>query len=240
INRELALIKQMLRLGYDEKLVTHLPKIEMLEEPPPREGFLRPGEFATLVARMAERHPEHVGWLEVAYWTGWRWRSTVLRLRWADVRDGWLYAPGLLTKNKKPVRRKLLGPLGDAVARQRAYVEQVQKQTGRVVPWMFCYPDGRPIKHPTDAFKNAAKAAGLPNLIMHDFCRSAWQNGVNAGIPEKDLMDAFGRRTRSIADRYNITDEARLAAVDEKLGQVAETARPERKVVNLTGEGRGK
>ncbi|MGD8868053.1 MAG: hypothetical protein PVI01_10495, partial [Gemmatimonadales bacterium] len=192
----LSLIKQMLRLGYDERLVTQLPEIKMLEEAPAREGFLRPGEFAMLVERMAERHPEHTGWLEVAYWSGWRWKKTVLTLRWADVRDGWLYAPGLRTKNKKAVRQRLIGPLGAAVEQQRAYVDEVQKRTGRICQAMFVYPDGRPIKDPIDAFNHAKKRAGFPDLVMHDFCRSVWQNGVNAGVPEKDLMDATGRKTR--------------------------------------------
>jgi hypothetical protein len=74
---------------------------------------------------------------------------------------------------------------------------------------------------------------------MHDFCRSVWQNGVNAGVPEKDLMDATGRKTRSIADRYNVTDESRLEAVQQRMGDAYGNAQPDRKVSG-TGEVWGK
>ncbi len=219
INREGATLRTALRLGLDNGKVAAIPKIRALEEPPAREGFVRVPTFQKMRDYMAEQHPHHVGWLEVAFYSGWR-KGTILGLTWLDVRDGWLYAPGLKTKNKKSVRRKLDGPLGQAVMRQLAFVKRVQKLTGTVVQQMFVYPDARPIRCPEAAFKAAAKHAGVPDLTIHDLCRSTWQLMVNAGIPEKDIMDAVGRKTRSIADRYNITDEDRLAAVDQRLGDV--------------------
>ena len=149
------------------------------------------------------------------------------------------YAPGLKTKNKKAVRQRLIGPPGDSVERQRAYVDEVQRRTGRICQAMFVYPDGRPIKDPIDAFKAAKKQAGFPDLRMHDFCRSVWQNEVNAGVPEKDLMDATGRKTRSIADRYNISDESQLEAVQQRMASAYGRAQPDRKVSSM-GEGRWK
>jgi hypothetical protein len=235
INNELTALRSMLRLAHDEERLARVPKIELLEEPPAREGFVRlPGFLAIVKAMIEEGFRAHVGWLKVKYYTGWR-KTTVFQLEWSDVREGWLYAPGLKTKNKKPVRRKLTGPLGDAVVSQRAYVDEVQKRTGKIIPHMFCYPNGRQIKDPGDAWKRATKKAGFEGLWIKDLDRSTWQLMVNAGIPEKDIMDAVGRKTRSIADRYNITDEERLAAVDDRLSEVVDGVEPEEKVRALAG-----
>jgi len=235
INRELSYLRQMLRLGHQRGKVAKLPKIETLEEPEARETFLELSEFKLLVEKAEKAFPYLVGFLEVCFWTGWRWKKTVRNLRWEHIRIEWLYAPGELTKNKKPVRRWLGGgPLGEAVKRQRQYVRGVQKKTGMVVPWMFCYPDGRQMRYPTDAFKAVAQDASFADLRLHDFCRSTWQVMVDAGLPEKDIMDAVGRKTRSIADRYNITSRRRLKAVDEKLSEIdAETEAAEDKMAAL-------
>ncbi len=243
INREASILRLGFKLLREDGLVARVPKVPRLEEASPREGFILENDFHTLCDVMGERHPEHVGFLRVLYWSGWRWESTVMQLRWAHLDgDGWLTAPGLLTKNKKAVRRKVFaikngkrvwnGALGEAIRDQRAYVDQVERRTGTIIPWMFCYPDGRRVKNPTDAFNRAKIRAGFPELILHDFCRAAWQNGIDAGVPEKDLMDAFGRKTRSIADRYNITTTERLAAVDERLASTVSAA-PPRKVKSL-------
>ncbi len=73
-------------------------------------------------------------------------------------------------------------------------------------------------------------------LQLHDFCRSTWQVMVDAGIPEKDIMEAVGRKTRSIADRYNITSRRRLQAVGQKLAHLeVETQAAPDKVAELRG-----
>jgi hypothetical protein len=229
----------MLRLGYRRGKVVKLPDFEglFLKEPKPRDQYLELAEFKLLVTKAEEEFPYLVGFLEVLYWTGWRWQKTVRHLRWEHLREGWLHARGERNKNGEPIRVWLGdGPLGEAVARQGEYVKAVQKRTGKVVPWLFCYPDGRQLRCPTDAFKKVAKAAGFREpcgecgkcknedydhcknlLTLHDFCRSTWQVMVDAGVPEKDIMEHVGRKTRSIADRYNITSRRRLQNVGRKL-----------------------
>ncbi len=55
---------------------------------------------------------------------------------------------------------------------------------------------------------------------------------VELGIPEADIMELVGRETRSILDRYNITNSRRKVAAVKKLTGALD-AKPRRKVVGL-------
>jgi hypothetical protein len=55
-----------------------------------------------------------------------------------------------------------------------------------------------------------------PLEIPHDLRRSAARDLRRAGVSEGEIMKLCGWRTRAMSDRYNIIDEADLAAAVAK------------------------
>ena len=71
----------------------------------------------------------------------------------------------------------------------------------------------------------AVKAAGLPGLRPHDLRRSAARNLVRAGVSEGVVMKLCGWKTRSMFDRYNVTDDRDLREGVGRLSDFLEVRR---------------
>src|SRR5690349_19827458 len=77
------------------------------------------------------------------------------------------------------------------------------------------------------AWKRACKRAGLAGRLVHDLRRSAARDFRRAGVSEGEIMRLCGWETRSMFDRYNIIDEADLAAAVAKRYNGKVTAKSE-------------
>ena len=76
--------------------------------------------------------------------------------------------------------------------------------------------EAAPVMDFDKAFATACQAAGLVygrkgGSTFHDFRRTAARNLRSAGVPENIAMQITGHRTRSMFDRYAITNEADVA-----------------------------
>ena len=127
----------------------------------------------------------------------------MLPLQWrqVDFQAGTVRLEPGTTKNKDGRTFYLTPELRACLEAQRAATEALQRQTGRIIPWVF-HRVGSPIKSFWKAWRTACKAAGAPGRIPHDFRRTAVRNLERAGVPRSVAMKIVGHKTEAIYRRY--------------------------------------
>ncbi|HEV3350673.1 MAG TPA: site-specific integrase [Methylomirabilota bacterium] len=223
VNRELAALKRMLRLGEIAGKVTQRPILSSLHEHNTRTGFFEEPEFRAVQAHL----PADLKLLfEVAYVTGWRVKSELLTRQWShvDFKSGWLRLEPGETKNDEGRMFPLTPELRAVLDRQLARTREVERATGQIIPWVF-HRDGASIVDYRRAWRSAVKRAGLPHRIPHDFRRTAVRNLERAGVPRSTAMKMVGHRTEAIYRRYAIADESMLREGAEKLSALHQAER---------------
>lgn len=235
VNRELAALRQMFRLGHDAELVELVPKIVLLKEDNVRTGFVEKPAFQAIRAELPERLHALA---DVLYVTGWR-KSEVLSRQWrhVDLGAGWIRLEPGETKSGKG-RQFSFAPiprLKAALEAQYAQKLETEKQTGSVVRAVFFYPEtGQPIKDFRGAWDAACIRAGQPGILVHDMRRTAARNNLRAGISQSIAMKMMGHKTSEIFERYAIVDEVTLTEAAAKLGTYhTDDVAPERKVLAI-------
>jgi integrase len=90
--------------------------------------------------------------------------------------------------------------------------------TERGFKLVFCYAEsGAPIRDFRGAWVKACEQAGIGKRLFHDFRRTAARALIRAGVSEPVAMDMLGHKTRSVFERYAITDETVLSEAGGKL-----------------------
>ena len=213
INRELSALKRMLNLGAEQSppLVERVPKIPMLKESNVRKGFFEHAEFLAACDCL----PDYLrGFVTFGYKTGWR-ASEIAKLIWAQV-DRQLGVVRLEvgeTKNDDARTIYLDGELKRIFAR----LWEDRKSSRVILPFVFPNRDGTDrIKRFDKVWKKACKDARIGKRLFHDLRRTAVRNMVRSGVPETVAMKISGHKTRSVFDRYNITNDADLIAAAQK------------------------
>jgi integrase len=220
INRELAAMRRMFRLGAEATppLVERVPRIHMLTENNVRRGFVEQKEFEKLSAEADELWLKT--FLELGFNYGWR-RGELLGLR---VKNVDLLARKVRldvgsTKNKEGREVALTARAFELLAACCAG----KKENDRV---FTRGPKNTPVIDMRDAWyalcvraelgcwEGEGKSKKYVGLTPHDLRRSAAKNARRKGIPESVIMELGGWKTAAMFRRYAIVSEAdQLAAV---------------------------
>lgn len=230
INRELTVLKRMFSLAVEAGKLHHKPRIVLLREDNVRVGFFEREQYEAVLAHLPEGMQPAVTF---AYVTGWRINSEVLPLQWrqVDLRVGEVRLDPGTTKNREGRVFYLTAELHQALKRQRALADEIQREKKMIVQHVFFHRHvtrsgarghfaGRRISAHGfyHAWRRARTAAGCPGNIPHDFRRTAIRNMVRAGIPERVAMKLSGHKTRSVFDRYNVVSDGDLRDAASRLG----------------------
>lgn len=230
INRELALLRRMLRLAARRRKILSVPAIELLAEASPRSGFFEESQYRAVAKRLAE---DLQAALAIAQTYGWRMRSEVLTLerRQLDLKAGTLRLEPGTTKNREGRLVYLTPEVKALLEAQLGRVEALQKRLGKIVPYLFPHMTGKrrggePRRGFTKAWRVACVGAGVPGRIPHDFRRTAVRNLECAGVPRSVAMKITGHKTEAVYRRYAIVSDADLQEAARKLaGAFAGTIR---------------
>lgn len=233
INRELAVLIKMFKIGYERGKVLRLPVIHKLKEPPPRQGFFERDQFECV-----RRHlPEHLRVaVTIAYTYGWRMQSEVLALerRHIDLEAGTIRLDPGATKNHEGRIVYLIPELHAQLEAQLNRIDELGKKVGRIIPFLFPHLSGRfqgqRLRDFRKAWTTACRRAGCPGSLRHDFRRTAVRILVNKGVVERVAMKVTGHKTRSVFDRYHIVSPTDLQDVVRKLTGTKAGTRPSQAV----------
>jgi integrase len=232
INRELAQLRRMLRLGYRRRKLAHVPAITFLPESQPRQGFVEEADFQAIVKHLDD--DVHLA-ATIAFETAWRIRAEVLTLSWSrvDVAEGCIRLDGEHSKNGKP-RSAFLSP--DATAALATHRARVAKALGAIPEHVFVHTgkgphQGRRILEFKKQWQSACRKAGYAGILLHDLRRSAVRAMVRAGVPESVAMKISGHTTVAVFKRYDVTSETDLREAAARRAHFGHTQRS--KVVNL-------
>lgn len=211
VKYELAVLRKGLNLAVRSGKLLRCPPMPEITVENTRVGFFEESELQALLREL----PDYLcGVFEGAYLMGWRVYSELLPLRWSqvDLDAGWVRLEPGTTKNGKGrmFPFNLYARLKTVFERQREYTDQIQRQQGSVIPYVF-HHNGRPIRDFRHAWKVACRKAGLIGKIPHDFRRTAVRNLERAGVSRSVAMQLVGHETETIYQRYAITTERDLA-----------------------------
>lgn len=202
INRELAVLKRAFYLGMEctPPKVQNVPHFEMLKENNTRKGFLDADDYESLSRECGKFGLWMRTSFELGYTYGWRHAEVLgLRVNQVSITDQVIRLNPGETKNDEAREVNLTATL----------LELLKQciQGKRDDDPVLTRDNGRPVRDFRGAWESATTKAGKPGLLFHDMRRTAIRNMVRAGISEKVAMQISGHKTRSIFERYNITDQ---------------------------------
>jgi integrase len=205
INRTLQMLGQAYNLAAKKRKLCSKPYIQKLSEKDNvRTGFANARAVRMVLAALPADLRD---FCLFGYVCGWR-KGSISSLRWTDVdlECGEINLPGQFLKNGEPLKMVIEDELEELFKRREA-ARAVKTDTGVVLSEFVFHRDGETgrVKEFRKTWKAATSKAGVPQLLFHDFRRTAAPDLVRSGVKETVAMRITGHKTRSVFDRYNIT-----------------------------------
>ena len=201
INRELAALKRMFRLGQQATppKVVRAPKFPKLAENNIRKGFLEDGQYRKLIEYCSELWFR--GLVECGRTYGWRVSELLtMRVSQVDVAQRVIRLEPGTTKNRD--------------GREVLMTDTIHKLLSALVhgkaadDYVFTRANGKPVRDFRVMWQNACAHAVVPELLFHDLRRTGARNLRRAGVAEGIIMKIGGWRTRSVFERYAIVSRS--------------------------------
>ena len=221
INRELAALKRMFRLGQQSTppKVVRGPKFPKLAENNIRKGFLEDGQYRKLIEYCPDLWFRSL--VECGRTYGWRVSELLtMRVNQVDVTQRVIRLEPGTTKNRD--------------GREVLMTDEVRKLLSALVygkpaeDYVFTRSNGRPVRDFRVTWKNACAHAGIPDLLFHDLRRTGARNLRRAGVAEGIIMKIGGWRTRSVFERYAIVSRSDMNDAILKLEESEKRTEQER------------
>jgi integrase len=220
INRELAALKRMFRIGQQSTppKVMRVPKFAKLVENNVRKGFLEDGQYRKLI----EYCPDlwFRGLVECGRTYGWRISELLtMRVSQVDVSQRTIRLNPGTTKNHDG--REVI--MTDSACHLLTALVHGKDPDD----YVFTRDSGKPVKIFRRTWQKACEHAGIPNLLFHDLRRTGARNLRRAGVAEGVIMKIGGWRTRSVFERYAIVSRTDMADAILKLQESERRAEQE-------------
>lgn len=220
VNRCLQDLRAAFRLAIRENRLLRAPHVPLLREDNVRRGFFSLAEHEAIREHLPEPHGDVA---DFAYLTGWR-RGEIESLTWEQV-DLEAGTVSLWTSKNGEARtfplrdpEGRLTSLGELLARRWAARVFGPEGAPGLSRFVF-HVNGRRVWSSSATWREAAKAAGLPGRLFHDYRRSAVRDMIRAGVSQTVAMSVTGHKTVAVFARYNITSDDDKRVAVERLAQ---------------------
>ena len=179
-------------------------------------NVLMRGAPATAMEPEKRAQPELVPPVLFAAMTGWRLPSDVLTLRWSQVD----LAAGTVTRwarGTSKARKHVVFPfdampdLKAMLKRQREVTTALERETGRIIPFVLHRGLGKPIRDAYAGWRAACRRAGVPGRRPQDLRRTGARSLRALGMSDRDIAELCGWETVEMVSRYLGRDPAGVA-----------------------------
>jgi integrase len=223
---DLRCLRRAMGLAHEQGLIVAIPKFPVIHVER-RQQTIRPDELQGILAQLP------TWWCQfylVADEVGWRAQSELKTRKWTDVdfEGGWLHLdPGHSKSGKArvfPFTERLRSLLID----QRLWIDVLEQDAGRIIPWVFCRMNGSPLGDMRRAWSSACRRAGFGKLegrsgpwsgakVPHDIRRTVLRRWDALGAPLAVRMAAAGHDDQATHAGYIGGDPDSLKAFAERL-----------------------